>query len=100
MDGVGLRQSDPGRNDNDFLRDSISMLLSDSKDFTLCGSFPHCLNATNDIEKCNPDVVIMDIDMPGINGIEGVINIRKKMLKFLFYKRFIDKRIFITFENI
>lgn len=64
--------------DNNSLRDSISMLLQDSQDFTLCGSFSHCLNVIDDIIECNPDVVIMDIDMQGINGIEGVKLIRKK----------------------
>ncbi len=88
MEGIKVAIFD----DNNSLRDSISMLLSDSKDFTLCGSFAHCLDVTDDIDKCIPDVVIMDIDMPGINGIEGVINIRKKFphLQILMFTVFDD----------
>lgn len=63
--------------DNDSLRDSIAMLLQDSADFTLAGSYSHCIDVLENIKNTNPDVVIMDIDMPGINGIEGVKLIRK-----------------------
>ena len=78
--------------DNDFLRDSISMLLKDTKDFTLCGSYAHCLDVIENISEANPDVVIMDIDMPGINGIEGVNLIRKKFpyLQILMFTVFDD----------
>jgi DNA-binding NarL/FixJ family response regulator len=63
--------------DNDSLRDSVAMLLQDSNDFTLAGSYSHCLDVTEIIEHTKPDIVIMDIDMPGMNGIEGVKLIRK-----------------------
>ncbi len=88
MEGIKVAIFD----DNNSLRDSLSMLLSNTKDFTLCGSYAHCLDVTDDIDKCNPDVVIMDIDMPCINGIEGVIKIRKKFpyLQILMFTVFDD----------
>ncbi len=63
--------------DNDSLRDSITMLLQDTSDFTLAGSYAHCLDVIENIKDTKPDVVIMDIDMPGVSGIEGVKLIRK-----------------------
>lgn len=63
--------------DNDSLRDSIAMLLQDNADFTLAGAYSHCLDLIDNINETKPDIVIMDIDMPGMNGIEGVKLIRK-----------------------
>src|SRR6185503_21279677 len=63
--------------DNDLLRESIEMLLEDAEDLEPVGSFAHCRDVVRNINHTQPDVVIMDIDMPGMNGIEGVKLIRK-----------------------
>ncbi len=63
--------------DNDMLRDSISMLIADTEYLELKGSFPDCTTVLEDIKNTQPDVVIMDIDMPHLNGIEAVKLIRK-----------------------
>ena len=73
MDGIRVIIFD----DNNSLRDSIAMLLQSTPDFTLAGSYAHCLDVTENISETKPDVVIMDIDMPGMNGIEGVKIIHK-----------------------
>ena len=63
--------------DNDSLRDSVAMLLKESEDFSLAGAYSSCLDVTDNIRQTRPDVVIMDIDLPGVNGIEAVKLIRK-----------------------
>ncbi len=58
--------------DNDRLRESLAVLLEHSEDYTVVGHFNNCNQATEIILMHQPDVVLMDIDMPGKTGIEGV----------------------------
>ncbi len=63
--------------DNKHIRQSVEMLLSDIADIQLVKTFEHCANVLFDIEITNPDVIVMDIDMPEVNGIEAVKIIKK-----------------------
>jgi DNA-binding NarL/FixJ family response regulator len=64
--------------DNKNIRESISMLLKTVKDFEVVGSYSHVLDCVEDVRECKPDVVLMDIEMPGMTGIEAVLKIKKE----------------------
>lgn len=63
--------------DNTGLREILASVIRESEDFELAGEFGHCLDAAKNTKVYTPDVVIMDIDMPGRSGIEGVKDIKK-----------------------
>jgi DNA-binding NarL/FixJ family response regulator len=62
--------------DNEQLRQSLVVLLKSSPDFSVIGDYSHCIDASNIARRLKPDVVIMDIDLPEQNGIQGT-----KMIK-------------------
>ncbi len=63
--------------DAELLRESLSLLIEKNSPFELTGAFENCNNVKEEVETLEPDVVIMDIGMPGISGIEGAAIIRK-----------------------
>lgn len=67
--------------DNSYRRESLCMLISSSPKMICTGTFFDCSNVIADVRKAAPDVVLMDIDMPNVNGIEGV-----KLIKMNFPK--------------
>lgn len=58
--------------DNPLLRDSLVQLINASEGLTCTGAFPDCSNLMRKVESAKPDVILMDIDLPGMNGIEAV----------------------------
>jgi DNA-binding NarL/FixJ family response regulator len=64
--------------DNKHLRESLFYLVNGTPGFICTGAYPDCNDAVFHITKDTPDVVLMDIEMPGLNGIEGVKLIKRK----------------------
>lgn len=62
--------------DNARLRQSLELLLNDEQTFSVAASFPDCDKADQLVNEYQADLVVMDIDMPGIGGVEGVRRIK------------------------
>jgi DNA-binding NarL/FixJ family response regulator len=64
--------------DNADRRDSLSMLVLTKSGLELVGAFPDCNNVIADVERTRPDVVLMDIGMPGVDGIAATKLIKSR----------------------
>lgn len=58
--------------DNQTLRKSMEELFEQTEDMRCVASIKNLLNVVSVFQKNRPDIVIMDIGLPGISGIEGV----------------------------
>jgi DNA-binding NarL/FixJ family response regulator len=64
--------------DNQLLRESLQQLINNAEGMACSGAFPDANKLLRNMQMANPDVVMMDINMPGISGIEAVQVIKEK----------------------
>ena len=62
--------------DHEAIRTSVRMLFSNSDSFEVCGEAQNGLEAIRMVPELSPDVVILDLSMPGMNGFEAAAKIR------------------------
>jgi DNA-binding NarL/FixJ family response regulator len=62
--------------DNTGLRESLKEMLECEKEFVVMAQFSNCDNIETITKRYKPDIALMDIDMPGTNGLDGL-----KMIK-------------------
>jgi DNA-binding NarL/FixJ family response regulator len=83
-------------------RESLKALLTFNDEFKVVGEAVNCSNVINDIETFYPDLVLMDINMPDVDGIEGLKQIKTKHpeVKVLMQTAFDDSdKIFTCIKN-
>lgn len=64
--------------DHDLVRTAIARMLSDSSDLNVVGEANSGEQAYNMVRELLPDVVLMDIRMPGIGGLEATRKIKQR----------------------
>jgi len=78
--------------DNPDIRAGFQLLINSTANYSMTHVFESCEKAFENSTSINPDIVLMDIDLPGMNGIEGT-----KQMKALFPKA--EVIIITVFEN-
>lgn len=64
--------------DQAIIRDGLEMLLKLEKDIEVAGQAQDGAEAVEIVKKTQPDLVLMDLKMPGLNGIEATRQIRTR----------------------
>lgn len=63
--------------DHDDIRKTLALIVNKADGFSCISTYGDCESALKTIEEDQPDVILMDIGLPGMSGIEGVKRIRK-----------------------
>ena len=79
--------------DHSILREGVRALLAPHADVEVVGEASDGKQAIEQVEKLDPDVVVMDIAMPGLGGIEATIELKKlgKRTKVLILSQYEDR---------
>lgn len=62
--------------DDDAYRNGLSHFVATTQGLNLVGAFPDCRNIEKHVEYLRPDLVLMDLEMPFVNGFEGILMLK------------------------
>ncbi len=65
--------------DNDKLRGTLAKVIGRAEGFRFVSDYANAEDAIADLPKAKPDVVLMDINLPGMNGVECVRKLKNLM---------------------
>jgi CheY-like chemotaxis protein len=67
--------------DSDDVRDVVAKFLKSRTAFTVCGEAGSGLEAVKKAQELKPDVILLDLKMPGMNGIEAATHLKRLLPK-------------------
>ena len=62
--------------DYQIVLESFTKIINTTNDFVVVNGFYSCEEALTQIQEINPDFILIDISLPGMNGIEGIKRIK------------------------
>jgi DNA-binding NarL/FixJ family response regulator len=65
--------------DNPLLRENLKLLLSGEQGITVAGAFGSAEDALQSIKKTAPDVMLVDLGLPGMSGVELIKKVKDKL---------------------
>src|SRR3989304_3320369 len=67
--------------DDNLIREAFANLINESDKLICIADYDNCEEAIKNLTKDDPQIILMDIGLPGISGIEGIRRIKKSYPK-------------------
>lgn len=77
LEGLGLHKRIVLIEDNVELRNAYELILKGIGGYAVVGTFSSCEEAIENLERVRPDLVMIDLTLPGMDGITGIVKIKK-----------------------
>jgi DNA-binding NarL/FixJ family response regulator len=65
--------------DDAVIRDAYAFLIGNTDGYTICGTYPSYEDAAKKLTKDDPDVILLDVELPGLSGIEALPKLKKQL---------------------
>jgi DNA-binding NarL/FixJ family response regulator len=81
--------------DHSVVRQGLDLLFGDIDDLEIVGQVPNGEEALQAVERLQPEIVLMDVRLPGIDGVSAVKRIHEHLpsVKFVIFSAYGDKRL-------
>jgi DNA-binding NarL/FixJ family response regulator len=63
--------------DNDVVRDGFALLIDSVSEHEVVSTYDNCEDALKNLKKDRSNVILMDLELPGMHGVEGIRRIKK-----------------------
>jgi DNA-binding NarL/FixJ family response regulator len=64
--------------DNEVVRDGFALLIDSVSDYEVVSTYDNCEDALKNLKSDRPNIILMDLELPGMHGVEGIRRIKKQ----------------------
>lgn len=64
--------------DNEPVKDGFALIINSQEKYSVVNTYTNCQDALRNLKKDSPDLVITDLELPGMHGVEGIKRILKE----------------------
>lgn len=65
--------------DNEAVREGFALIINSINKYFVVNTYEYCEDAIKGLNKDKPEIILMDLELPGMSGIEGIAKIKKLM---------------------
>ncbi|MDF7817612.1 response regulator transcription factor [Runella sp. MFBS21] len=64
--------------DNEAVKDGLALIIGSQQRFQVVNTYTNCIDALKNLRRDMPDLVLIDLELPGMHGIEGIKRILRE----------------------